>query len=297
MLRPDQLTRPRFAVPAGACDCHMHVFGPRELYPPAAQRVYTPTPAPIAAWRAMADRLGLSRVVFVQPSAYGSDNRAMLDALEEVGAVGRGIAVVADDTDRATLEAMAKAGVRGIRLNMKTHGESDTRALRQRFARAAERIAPFGWHIQIFADLAMIAAIADAIRAAPVPVVLDHMGGAVGALGLGQDGFRALLDLVGDGRCWVKLSGAYRVSEQEPGFADATPIARALLAANPERMVWGTDWPHIGAHAEAPGGDAPPVIYRDLDTGALLNLLADAAGDAATLKRVLADNPARLYGF
>lgn len=297
MLRPEQLTRPRFTVPVGACDCHMHVFGPRELYPPAAQRVYTPTPAPAAAWRAMADRLGLSRVVFVQPSAYGSDNRAMLDALEEVGAQGRGIAVVADDTDRSALAAMAKAGVRGIRLNMKTHGESDIRALRQRFAGAAERIAPLGWHIQIFADLPMIAAIDDAIRAAPVPVVLDHMGGAVGALGLRQDGFRALLDLVGDGRCWVKLSGAYRVSEQEPGFTDATPIARALVAANPERMVWGTDWPHIGAHAEAPGSDAPPVIYRDLDTGALLNLLADAAGDEATLKRILADNPARLYGF
>ena len=297
MLHPEQLTRPRFAVPAGACDCHMHVFGAGELYPPAAQRVYTPTPAPVAAWRAMAERLGLARVVFVQPSAYGSDNRAMLDALAEVGALGRGIAVVADETDRAALEAMARAGVRGIRLNMKTHGESDTRALRQRFARASERIAPFGWHIQIFADLAMIAAIADAIRASPVPVVLDHMGGARGALGLAQDGFRTVLDLLDAGRCWVKLSGAYRVSDQEPSFADATPIARALVGANPEQLVWGTDWPHIGAHAEAPHGDAPPVIYRDLDAGALLNLLAEAAGDDATLKRILADNPARLYGF
>ena len=297
MLRPEQLSPPRFAVPDGACDCHMHVFGPRGLYPPAAQRVYTPTPAPVAAWRAMAGRLGLTRVVFVQPSAYGTDNGAMLDALREVGAHGRGIAVVADAADRAALEAMAAAGVRGIRLNMKTHGETDLRVLRQRFASAAERVAPLGWHIQIFADLPMIAAIADAIRVSPVPVVLDHMGGARGALGLAQDGFRTLLDLLGAGRCWVKLSGAYRVSDDEPGFADATPIARALVAANPEQLVWGTDWPHIGAHAEAPHGDAPPVIYRDLDTGALLNLLAEAAGDDATLGRILAGNPACLYGF
>ena len=297
MLRPEQLTRPRFPVVAGACDCHMHVFGPAALYPPAAARVYTPLPAPLSAWRDVAGRLGLSRVVFVQPSAYGTDNRAMLDALRDMGADGRGVAVIADATDRAALEAMAQAGVRGIRLNMKTHGEDDTRALRQRFARAAERIGPLGWHIQIFADLPMIAAIADMIRTSPVPVVLDHMGGARGAHGLGQDGFGTLLELVGAGRCWVKLSGAYRVSDREPDFADATPIARALVQANPERMVWGTDWPHIGSHAATPHQDAPPVIYRDLDTGALLNLLAEAAGDEATLARILVGNPARLYGF
>jgi predicted TIM-barrel fold metal-dependent hydrolase len=297
MLRPEQLTRPNFPVPAGACDCHMHVFGAAALYPPAALRVYTPGPAPISAWRAVAARLGLARVVLVQPSAYGSDNRAMLDAIAETGASARGIAVLAEDTPSAALAALAQAGVRGIRLNVKTHGESDLAALRQRLVREAERIAPLGWHVQIYADLPVVAALADLIRTVPVPVVLDHMGGARAALGVGQDGFRALLDLLGTGRCWIKLSGAYRVSDREPDFADATPIARALVRENPERLVWGTDWPHIGTHAAAPGPDAPAALYRDLDAGALLNLLAEAAGDAATLGRILVANPARLYGF
>jgi predicted TIM-barrel fold metal-dependent hydrolase len=297
MLTPERLTHPKFPVPAGACDTHMHVFGDAGRYPPSPHRVYTPTPAPYAAWRALAGRLGLARVVFVQPSAYGTDNRALLDALTEAGAVGRGIAVVAEDASTAELEAMARAGVRGIRFNVKPHGDTDIDALRRAFRRWAERIGPLGWHIQVFADLPMVAAAADVFRSSAVPVVLDHMGGAVGARGTAQEGFAALRDLLGEGRCWVKISGAYRVSDHEPDFADATPIARALVKANPERIVWGTDWPHIGSHAAAPAHDAPPVIYRDLDTGALMNLLPEAAGDDATLRRILVDNPARLYGF
>ncbi len=296
MLEPHQLTRPAFAVPEGAADCHMHVFGATDRYPPAPARVYTPRPAPFSAWRAMAARLGLSRVVFVQPSAYGTDNRAMLDALAEAGSAGRGIAVIDDRISGEQLARLARAGVRGVRLNVKTHGE-DGSALRRHFAHTAERIGALGWHIQIFADLADVAAIADLIRAAEVPVVLDHMGGARAAAGTDQDGFRTLVGLLGAGKCWVKLSGAYRVSDQEPHFADSTPIARALVAANPERLVWGTDWPHLGNHAAQPGTDAPPAIYRDLDAGRLLNLLAEAAGDAANLRRILVDNPALLYGF
>ena len=297
MRRSDQLTRPTFAVPAGACDCHMHVFGAAERYPPAAHRVYTPGPAPLSAWRGIAARLGLSRVVLVQPSAYGTDNRAMVDALGAMGSNGRGIAVIAEETPVAALATLAQAGVRGIRFNVKTHGENDGAALRQNFRRAAQRIGPLGWHIQLYADLGVIAQLADLIRTASVPVVLDHMGGARAALGVAQDGFRTLLDLLGEGRCWVKLSGAYRVSDRDPDFADSTPIARTLVAENPERLVWGSDWPHIGAHAAAPRVDPPAAIYRDLDSGALMNLLAEAAGDDATLRRILVDNPARLYGF
>jgi predicted TIM-barrel fold metal-dependent hydrolase len=297
MLRPDQLTRPKVSIPAEACDCHMHVFGAAAQYPPAAHRVYTPMPAPVSAWRAVAARLGLSRVVFVQPSAYGTDNSAMLDALRVMGPDGRGIAVIDDGTQAAVLETFSRLGVRGIRLNVKTHGEGDIGTLRQRFSRASARIGPLGWHIQIYADLPMVAAIGDVIRTSPVPVVLDHMGGARAELGVEQDGFQTLLDLLGAGRCWVKLSGAYRVSDREPDFADSTPIARALVRANPERLVWGTDWPHIGAHTTAPQQSAPPAIYRDIDAGALLNLLAEAADDAATRRRILVENPAQLYGF
>jgi predicted TIM-barrel fold metal-dependent hydrolase len=296
MLDPHRLTRPAFQFP-GAADCHMHVFGAPGRYPPAEARVYTPSPAPYETWRALASRIGLERVVFVQPSAYGGDNRAMLDALAQAGTAGRGIAVIDDGTPATSLATLAQAGVRGIRLNVKTHGDTDLDALRRRIAHAAERIGPFGWHIQIFADLPMVAAIADLIRAASVPIVLDHMGGARAAPGVKQEGFATLLDLLGAGLCWVKVSGAYRVSDREPDFADATPIARALVRANPERLVWGTDWPHLGNHAAHPTNAAPPAIYRNLDAGALLNLLAEAAGDEGTLRRILVDNPARLYGF
>lgn len=297
MLRPEQITRPAFAVPAGACDSHMHVFGAPDRYPPAAERVYTPAPAPFAAWRAMAARLGLTRVVFVQPSAYGTDNRAMLDALSEAGPDGRGIAVLDETAPKSVLDAMAKAGVRGLRLNVKTHGDSDTGALKRRVLQWADRIGPLQWHIQIFADLPMIAAIAEVIRTSPVPIVLDHMGGPRASLGLMQDGMKSLLDLLGGGRCWVKLSGAYRVSEREPEFADSVPIAAALAKANPEQVVWGTDWPHLGSHAAVPSDEAPPAIYRDLDAGALLNILAESVGSGDLLNRVLLTNPARLYGF
>jgi predicted TIM-barrel fold metal-dependent hydrolase len=297
MLRPEQVSRPTFSVPPGACDCHMHIFGPADRYPPAAERVYTPSPTPLAAWRAMAARLGFARVVFVQPSAYGTDNRAMLDALKDMGPDGRGIAVLDEAAPQSQLDALAKAGVRGLRLNVKTHGDSDTGALRRRVAHWADRIGPLGWHIQVFADLPMVAAIAEVIRTSPVPIVLDHMGGPRAAGGVAQDGFRALLDLLGAGRCWVKLSGAYRVSDREPDFADSTPFARALAQANPDQVVWGTDWPHLGNHAAAPTSDAPPAIYRDLDAGALLNLLADAVGTGDPMRRILVENPARLYGF
>ena len=289
------MTRPRYVVPEGACDCHMHVFGAIERYPPAARRAYTPRPAPLAQWRALAARLGFSRVVLVQPSAYGTDNRCMVDALGEMGGAARGVAVIDEDAPAALLDDLHAAGVRGIRFNLKTLGDGDAAALRRRLMRVGERIGPLGWHVQIYADLAMIAAAEDAIRAAPVPVVLDHMGGARAAPGPAQEGFRALLDLLGSGKCWVKLSGAYRVSDAAPSFADATPIARALVAANRDNLVWGTDWPHIGGHAEAAPAMPPDVVYRDLDAGHLLDLLAEASGDEANFRRILVDNPARLY--
>jgi len=294
-MDPAAMTTPRYAVPEGACDCHMHVFGTVERYPPAARRAYTPLPALLAQWRALAARLGVARVVLVQPSAYGTDNRCMVDALQEMGAAARGIAVIDEDAPATALDALHAAGVRGIRFNLKTLGDGDAAALQRRLVRIGERLMPLGWHVQIYADLPLIAAAAEAIRAAPVPVVLDHMGGARAAPGLAQDGFRTLLDLLGSGQCWVKLAGAYRVSDAAPGFADATPIARALIAANRDNLVWGTDWPHIGDRAGPATAEPPAAVYRDLDAGHLLDLLAAAAGDEATFHRILVDNPARLY--
>ena len=285
----------RFTVPPDACDCHMHVFGTPERYALPELRSYTPQEASLASWRRVAGAAGLRRVVVVQPSVYGSDNSCTLDALREVGPQGRGIAQIGPAASDAELAELHRAGVRGVRLNPKSVGADDARALRSLIADTARRIAPLGWHIQVYAPLAMVTDVAGAIRDAPVPVVLDHMGGA--RAGDDEAAVRAVIELLSEGRCWVKLSGAYRVSRQGTDFEDATPIARALVRANPERLVWGTDWPHTAHHAGVPRLDAPPIGFRTLDLADLLDRLADAVGDQATFTRILEANPARLYGF
>ncbi len=282
-------------MPPGACDCHMHVFGGPDDYPLPERRSYTPRAAPLAAWQAMAASLGLGRVVVVQPSVYGTDNACTLDALRALGAVARGIAQVDADTTDADLADLHAAGVRGVRLNPRSVGQRDAGAVRALLDATAGRIAPLGWHVQVYADLATVAELAPAIAAAMAPVVLDHMGGA--RADDGSTALRPLLDLLGAGRCWVKLSGAYRVSRMRHGFEDATPVARALVRANPDHLVWGSDWPHTDHHAGLPQEDAPPIAFRAIDPAELLARLADAAGDDATFARILSANPARLYGF
>ncbi len=285
----------RFAVPPLACDCHMHVFGAPDRYPLPEVRSYTPREASLAAWEAMAARLGLERVVVVQPSVYGADNSCTVDALRVLGARGRGIAQIDAATTPAELSALHAAGVRGVRLNPRSVGAHDVGAVRALVADTARRIAPQGWHVQIYATLPMLAELASTIAEAPVPVVLDHMGGA--RAGDEAGALRPLLDLLERGRCWVKLSGAYRVSRLDEAFGDATPVARALVRANPERLVWGSDWPHTAAHAGAPRRDAPAIAFRALDPHELLARLADAVPDQDAFSRILGDNPARLYGF
>jgi predicted TIM-barrel fold metal-dependent hydrolase len=286
---------PRFTVPPDACDCHMHVFGAPERYALPELRSYTPQEASLASWRRAAGAVGLHRVVVVQPSVYGADNSCTLDALREIGPQGRGIAQIGPATSDTELAELHRAGVRGIRLNPKSVGANNAQALRSLIANEARRIAPLGWHIQIYAPLPLVTEVAGAIREAPVPVVLDHMGGA--RAGDGEAELRTLIELLSDGWCWIKLSGAYRVSRQETGFQDATPVARALVRANPEQVVWGTDWPHTAHHAGVPRTDAPPIGFRALDLTELLDCLADAAGDQATFARILKANPGRLYGF
>ncbi len=285
----------RFTIPPHACDCHMHVFGAPDRYALPKMRSYTPQEAPLASWARAAAPVGLQRVVVVQPSVYGADNSCTLDSLRVIGEQGRGIAQIGPSTSDVELAELHKAGVRGIRLNPKSVGATDAQALRVLIANTAQQIASLGWHIQIYAPLALVAEVADAIREAPVPVVLDHMGGA--QAGDDDAALRPLVDLLGNGRCWVKLSGSYRVSRQETGFQDATPIARILVRANPEQLVWGTDWPHTAHHLGVPRADAPPIGFRVFDFAELLDCLADAAGDQATFDRILATNPARLYDF
>jgi predicted TIM-barrel fold metal-dependent hydrolase len=285
-------------VPPGACDCHVHVVGDQQRFPMAPDRVYTPPAASPNELLALQRRLQFDRVVIVQPSFYGVDNAATLDGLRQLGPLrARGIAVIDDKTSPAALDDMVRAGIRGIRLNLETTGEIDAAASGRKLQAAIRQIAGRGWHVQIYTRLPVIAALAAELAALPVPLVIDHFGGAQAALGSQQPGFDALLALVRSGKAYVKISGAYRVSRLAPDYADAAPLARALIAANPERIVWGTDWPHTDS-ARRPGRSATDVSpFQPIDDGRLLNQLPSWAPEPAIRRQILVDNPAHLYGF
>jgi predicted TIM-barrel fold metal-dependent hydrolase len=288
---------PAFDVPAGACDCHVHVFGPYDRFPLWAGRRYTPGPASVEDLLALQRALGLTRVVVVQASPQGTDNACLVDALQRLpagGSAARGVAVIDAATTDRDLEAMHRAGVRGVRVNLESAGMHDPAVARRLLAEAAARVAPLGWHVQTYTTLPTLAAVADAIRALPVPLVVDHFGRPVAAQGPGQDGFDVLRALVREGRAWVKLSAAYRISDH-PDCADAADFARALVEANPDRMLWGTDWPHPGGG----GRGSPEVVepFHPIDDGRALNRLAGWIPDPAVRAKILVDNPARLYGF
>jgi predicted TIM-barrel fold metal-dependent hydrolase len=286
-----------FDIPAGACDCHTHIHGDPEKFPFFSGRVYTPELASPEEMSALHKALRIERVVIVTPSVYGTDNSATLFGMKARGASARGVAVIDDKTPESDLDAMAKAGIRGIRLNLATGGVSDPAVGRPRFQAAVERVKNRGWHIQLFTSLAMISAIKDLVAASPVPVVFDHFGGAQAALGPEQPGFSDLLELVKSGKAYVKISGAYRASKLGPDYADAAPLARALITANSDRIVWGTDWPHPDS-VTPPGkkpGDVTPLFQ--IDDGRLLNQLPAWASEASIRKTILVDNPAQLYGF
>ena len=285
-----------FDVPAGACDCHTHIHGDPGKFPFFSGRTYTPETALPEEMAALHKALHMQRVVIVTPSVYGTDNAATLYGMKARGADARGVAVIDDKTTESELDAMGRAGVCGIRLNLSTGGVNDPAAGRQRFQVAVERVKGRGWHVQMYTNLAMIAALKDAVAAAPVPVVFDHFGGAQAALAPQQAGFADLVELVRSGKAYVKISAAYRVSKLEPDYSDAAPLARALIAGNSDRVLWGTDWPH--PTGTPPGGkptDVTPLLQ--IDDGRLLNQLPVWAPDAATRRKILVDNPARLYGF
>jgi predicted TIM-barrel fold metal-dependent hydrolase len=287
---------PGFIVPPGATDCHMHVFGDMATYKPAALRAYDPRPAGLADYRRVFAPLGFSRVVLVQPSAYGTDNRCMLDALRaDDAAATRAVAVIDATTTDAALDEMASLRVRGIRLNLVSNGIPDPAAAIAALREAAARVGPRGWHVQIFCLPSLFAALAPVIPTLGVAVVVDHMGGADARSGERQPGLDELVELVAAGQCWVKVSGPNRVSRETNGFRDAVPISRRLIAANPARIVWGSDWPHIGPHKV---GAPEPVVYMKHDNTDLVRILGEATvGDARLLQQILVDNPAGLYGF
>jgi predicted TIM-barrel fold metal-dependent hydrolase len=298
LARASQPSTPvNFPVPPGACDCHTHIFGDPHQFPWFAGRTYTPESASVAEMRSLHRALHMDRVVIVNPSVYGTDNSCTLEAMKQLGPRARAVAVIDDKTPDQQLDEMHRAGVRGIRLNFENFGQTNPDVARKAFQSAVARVAPRKWHIQIYTRLPVIESLHEEIMAAPVAVVFDHFGGARASLGTGQAGFGTLVDLVRSGRAFVKVSGAYRSSDKPPDYPDVAPLAKALIAANAERIVWGSDWPHPTG-GSLPGHSATDLApLLQIDDGRLLNQLAVWAPDAGVRKTILVDNPARLYEY
>jgi predicted TIM-barrel fold metal-dependent hydrolase len=286
-------TPPAFEVPRNACDCHVHIFGPAAKFPYSSERRYTPGDASIDDLKALHRALHIDRVVIVHPSPYGADNACTVDAVRKLGPRARGIAVFDDTVSARTLTDMQAAGIRGVRVNLESYGESDPAVAGRQLQQAAERVAPLGWHVQTYTNLAILAALHDTILALPTTLVVDHFGLPQAARGTAQPGFEQMLALLRSGKVYVKISAPYRIS-LEPHYPDAAPIARAMIAANPDRVVWGSDWPHPGGARRDPAVIEP---FRPEDDGAALNRLAGWTRNRAELQKILVDNPARLYQF
>jgi predicted TIM-barrel fold metal-dependent hydrolase len=299
MRHPSTFTAiaPSFAVPGGACDCHTHIFGPAEQYPLRQDRVYTPADALPADLEAMLAALGLERVVLVQPSVYGTDNQCMLDGLRALGQRARGVAVISPDIADAELEAFHAAGVRGVRLNIASGHDRPVARITAEMRALTKRISPLGWHLQLFVRPHLLPELQSIVEEADIDVVIDHMG-LVPAEGYQENpGFSALLSMLDKGRTWIKASGAYRVGSEKGPWDDVAPMARALIEGRPDRIVWGSDWPHAPLHGPNAVDHETVMPFRQLDTGHLLDLLADWSPDPEIRRLILVNNPERLYDF
>jgi len=285
----------------GACDCHIHVFGPVSRYPYAPGRRYTPPEATAAAYMALRRRLGLERVVVVQPSVYGTDNRRHCDALDEIPA-SRGVAVLSGDEPDAEIERLHRAGFRGIRLNLRQGRQHEP--IGATLSRLGARLGGFGWHVQINAATDTLADAEADLARAPVPLMFDHYGGLSPWAGVLQPGLESVLRLLATGNCWIKLSAPYIHRHAGPGhrreasaLAGARALVAAMSAAAPDRLVWGSNWPHPGFVSPTTADAAPLAPLREIDDGAMLRLFHRIVGDEATARRILCDNAADFYGF
>src|SRR5580692_5737977 len=231
---------PKQQAPALTCDCHFHIFGPYDKFPLSAGRTYNPPPALVPDYLAMAEQLGIQRMVVVQASVSGTDNAVTLDAVRQFGQHrARAVAVIDDSFTESALKQMHADGVRGVRFNLASGNGTPVEQLET----VARRIAPLGWHIQVYIDGEMLADMAPALAKLPVELVIDHCGGVKAALGLEHPQFQALLSLLDSGNAWIKVC-SYRVASTGQPWADPAPNVQAFVARYPERCVWGTDWPH-----------------------------------------------------
>ncbi len=283
---PDPHTKkPLFTLPRGACDAHFHLFGPMAKYGYSEKRIYTPPDALAAGWQRLANTLGVDRGVIVQPSAYGTDNSVVLDNLKLMQDQWRAVAVVDDSIADNELEAMHALGVRGIRFNV-VDVATEKGVLPMHLVRGlAQRIAPLGWHVQFLMHVDDYPDLEKMFDGFPTDYVIDHFGYMKAAKGVNHPNFQAFLRLMKGGRCWCKFTGAYRISSHDMPYPDVTPLAHAIIEANPDRVVWGSDWPHAKHEGPMP------------NDGEMCSRLLEWIPDAAARNRVLADNPARLYGF
>jgi len=275
-------TRPAFVAPAGAVDAHCHVFGPGEVFPYAPQRKYTPGDAPKEALFELRDFLGFERNVIVQASCHGSDNRAMVDALIAAGDKARGIAVVEHDVSTVDLAEMHAAGVRGVRFNFLKRLVDATP--REHYVKIAEKIIPLGWHVVIYFEAPELEELAPFITSLPATVVIDHMGRPDVDLGLEHPQWKRFIALMdAHPNLWVKVSGAERLSKSGPPYDDVVPFGRALVERYPDRVLWGTDWPH------------PNMTTHMPDDGKLVDFIPRIATTKALHEQLLVNNPMRLY--
>ncbi len=281
---PDPNTRiPKFKLPPLACDSHTHIFGPGHKYPYAPGRSYTPPDAPLEMFQALHAKLGIERAVIVNASVHGTDNRVASDAIAVSGRRYRAVANLDDRVTDEELETLHRGGFRGCRFNFVRHlgGVPDMRV----FERMLARIAPLGWHVDLHFDAVDIPHYAGMLRRLPVRYTIDHMGRVKAAEGLEQKPFQALLELMKDDeKCWVKVCGCERVSAQGAPFLDAAPFARRIVETAPDRVVWGTEWPH-------------PNVARMPNDGDLVDFIPRFLPDAELQGRVLVQNPARLFEF
>jgi predicted TIM-barrel fold metal-dependent hydrolase len=285
-LPPIAPTRPpQMPTPAGACDTHFHLFGPRAKFPFADSRSYTPDDAPLEDLLTMLEALGMARGVIVQGNAHGTDNAVVLDALKREPKRLRAACIVKPDTPKAELQRMRDLGVRALRFHHMPHGIGFSSLGMQSFEKLAPVMADLGLHAQFMMDANALDSAMPFFKDWKLPVMLDHMGNVDAALGVTQPGVQQMVRLLAEGKIWVKVSGAYRVSARYPDYPDAKPIHEALVKANPDQVVWGSDWPH-------------PRLEKDMpEDGHLLDLFNAWTPDAALRRTILADNPAKLYGF
>jgi len=280
-----EIRSPQIQFPKGDVDCHAHVCGPADQFPYAQERIYTPPDATLESYNHLLHLLGVDRAVLVQPSVYGSDNRAMVAALNSHPEKFRGVAVIAEDTNDLELEQLHLAGVRGVRCNIVDVADKSAGLPIQYLTKLANRIAPFGWHLELLMHVNEYPALAKVFENFPVNVVFGHFGYSHAKHGLNEPGFQGMLELMRQGQAWVKMTGPYRICDSNLPYQEMQIFNDAVIQANPKQLIWGSDWPHVMVKRQMP---------HDAD---LCDLFGDWVKDPNLRKSILVDNPCILYNF